>query len=205
MKTETKKDVLTEGAEAMDETINATESTEETVDATVENASVVDPNQVDKVIRKHVYGAMGIGIVPMPILNVAAVTGIQLDMVRQLSGLYGIAFKENLAKKIITAVIGAGAGVLASPLVESAVIGIPVVGLPLAVGTKPLLNGTGTYAVGQMFVTHFEKGGNFLSANLEAMKEDFGAALKNSREWLGNAISGKKDMEEAADAEGAEA
>jgi hypothetical protein len=42
-----------------------------------------------------------------------------------------------------------------------------------------------------MFITHFERGGSFLRANLDVMKEDFSAAFKNSREWLGEAIKGK--------------
>jgi hypothetical protein len=95
------------------------------------------------------------------------------------------------------AVIGAGAGVLASPLVESVVSGIPLIGLPLTIGTRPVLNGTTTYALGRMFVTHFERGGSFVGSNMESMKADFSAAFKNSREWLGDAIKGKQAAENA--------
>lgn len=158
-------------------------------------AKSADTNDVEKAIRTSVYAAMGMGVVPVPWFNFATVTGIQLNMVRQLSNLYGVPFKEGVAKKIIASVVGAGAGVLSTPFVESVLIGLPLVGLPLAIGTKPIMNGLSTYAVGRMFVTYFERGGNFLSANIDAMGEDFKAAYKTSREWLGNVIGGKKNQD----------
>jgi uncharacterized protein (DUF697 family) len=151
--------------------------------------------KVEKAIRESVYASMGVGIVPIPFFNIAAVTASNLNLACKLSKLYGVEFKENIAKNIIASITGASAGVFASPFVETAVIGLPLVGLPLAVGTKSILNGMTTYALGQMFVTHFERGGNFLAANADAMKEDFKAAYKNSREWLGDIVSGKKKAE----------
>lgn len=153
---------------------------------------VPDTIEVEKTIRTSVYTSMGVGIVPFPLFNVAAATASNLVLAKKLSDLYGVEFKEGVAKKIIAAVIGASAGTLATPLIESVVGLVPVIGWPLVIGTKPALNGMTTYAIGQMFVTHFERGGSFLGANVDSMKEDFKAAFKNSREWLGNAISGKK-------------
>jgi uncharacterized protein (DUF697 family) len=155
----------------------------------------VDAAQVDKTIRSSVYASMGIGIVPVPFVNLAAVTASNLVLARKLSDIYGIEFKEGMAKKIIASVLGASAGLLASPLIESIVAGIPLIGLPLVIGTRPVLNGMTTYALGRMFVTHFERGGTFVSSNVESMKEDFSSALKNSREWLGDTIKGKEVAE----------
>lgn len=151
--------------------------------------------KVEKALRDSVYASMGIGIIPLTFVNVAAVTASNLNLVRKLSELYGVEFKESMAKKIIISITGASAGVLASPIIEMAVIGLPLVGLPLAVGTQPILNGMTTYALGRMFVTHFERGGSFIGANTDTMKEDFSEAYKNSRQWLGKTISGEKNVE----------
>ena len=155
-----------------EENINVSEDTEETVETTREPACKADNAEVEKLIRKSVYTSMGIGIVPFPLFNVAAVTAANINLIRKLSGMYGVEFKEGIAKKIIAAVTGAGVGVLASPFVESVVSGIPLIGLPLTIGTKPALNGMTTYALARMFVTHFERGGSFIGANVDAMKED---------------------------------
>ncbi len=153
----------------------------------------VDAHEADSVVRHAVYASMGLGIVPIPLFNLAAVTADNLIMVRKLSRLYGVEFKEGLARKIIASVAGAGAGTLASPLVESLVSGIPLIGPPLTVGTKPVLNGMTTYALGRMFITHFENGGTFIGANIDAMKKSFRNGFENSREWLGNTIKGRAE------------
>ncbi len=182
--TETTEEIVFE-----DKVNNQTEDEEQTVETTA--IKVIDTAAVDKIIRTNVYASMGTGIVPVPLFSFAAASGININMVRQLSALYNVEFKEDIAKNIITSVLVAGAGVLATPLIETAVIGIPLVGLPFAVATRPVLNGMGTYAVGQMFVTHFNRGGSFVGANIDEMKESFTAAYKNSRVWLGDAIAGK--------------
>ena len=166
---------------------------------TTETVIVADAAEVNKIIRKSVYAAMGIGIVPIPFFNLAAVTTSSIVMIKRLSELYGVEFKEGVARKIVTAVIGAGVGVLASGPVESVVSAIPLIGLPLSIATKPALNGMTTYALGRMFVTHFEEGGGFVSVNMEAMKDSFSSAFKNSRDWLGETIKGK-EKEATADA-----
>ena len=159
---------------------------------TRETTANVSAAEVEKAIRQSVYVAMGIGIVPIPFFNLAAVTASSIVMIRKLSELYGVEFKEGIAKKIISSVAGAGVGVLAAGPVASVVSAVPLIGLPLTIATKPALNGMTTYALGRMFVTHFEKGGSFVGANVDAMKADFSSAFKNSREWLGDAVKGKE-------------
>lgn len=167
-----------------------TEQGEQTDETTA--IKVIDMAEVDKIIRKNVYASMGTGLVPVPLFCFATASVININMARQLSALYNVEFKENIAKNIIVSVLGAGTAMLASPLVELAVKGIPLVGLPFCVATKPVLNGMSTYAVGQMFVTHFNRGGSFVGANIDEMKESFTVAYKNSRAWIGDVIGGKK-------------
>ncbi len=164
------------------------------VDVPVEVSAplVVDDAAVDKILRHSVYGAMGMGIVPLPFVNIAALTGIHLNMVRQLSKLYGVEFKEGIAKNIIVSVLGAGVPGFASHFMSKAVVAVPVVGLPLAFAMKPATNGLCTYAVGQMFVTHFNRGGNFVTANVDALKDDFAKAYKDSRAWVTKNIRRKR-------------
>ena len=147
---------------------------------------------VEKAIRGSVYTSMGIGIVPIPLFNLAAATAGNLNLIRKLANLYGVEFKESVARNIITAVLGASASTFATPVVETVLAGIPVVGLALVVGTKPALNGTVTYALGRMFATHFEKGGSFVGVNVEEMKKNFSQCFKDARVWLGKTIGGKE-------------
>lgn len=187
MKTENEKTVF-----------EAVEPESETAHETVNAVVIPESEKVEKALRDSVYISMGVGFVPLPLFNVATVTAGNLLLAKKLSELYGVEFKEGAAKKIIAATLSAGAGTLATPLVESVVGLVPVIGWPLVIGTKPVLNGMTTYALGRMFITHFERGGSFIGSNMDVMKDDFKSAFKNSREWLGEAIKGRNAAVQSA-------
>ena len=42
----------------------------------------------------------GGGLVPIPIVDIAAVGGVQLQMLRRLSEIYGVPFSDNLGKSV---------------------------------------------------------------------------------------------------------
>jgi uncharacterized protein (DUF697 family) len=159
----------------------------------------IDSVKVDSIIRKSVYANFGVGIIPIPFVDWAGAAAVQLAMTKKLAAEYGVEFKEGIAKKIIATVVGAGIGVAATPLVKSLVIGIPIVGLPLAATSMPMMNALSTYAVGRMFVNHFEKGGDFVNVNYEVMKQHFKDAYANSREWLGGVVAGRKGASASAE------
>ena len=48
-----------------------------------------------EVIKNHVLISMGAGLVPIPILDIAAVTAVQIDMLKQLARVYDVSFSEN--------------------------------------------------------------------------------------------------------------
>ncbi len=186
----------------------AEENTENTENAENETAStkcgLPDETQrkldVDKIIRNKVYLAMGVGVVIIPVINFASVMAIQLKLVQELSKYYGVEFKKNVAKNIITSVVTSGASILGSHVLESSIIGVPVVGLPIAVGSKAITGGLTTYAVGMMFVNHFEKGGTLAGDNWDSMKESFKKAMGKSRNWLADVLRDNKTEDASATA-----
>lgn len=101
---------------------------------------------------------MGAGMIPVPIADLFAVSAIQLDMIRSLSKLYDINFKETEGKAIITALTGSGLARLGA----SAIKFIPGIGSVLGGITRAVLSGASSYAIGEVFKKHFETGGTFL-------------------------------------------
>lgn len=102
--------------------------------------------------------SMGAGMIPVPIADLFAVSAIQLDMIRSLSKLYDINFKETEGKAIITALTGSGLARLGA----SAIKFIPGIGSVLGGITRAVLSGASSYAIGEVFKKHFETGGTFL-------------------------------------------
>jgi uncharacterized protein (DUF697 family) len=45
------------------------------------------------IIKSHVVGSMGGGAIPIPFIDVVAVTAIQLDMIKQLARFYSAYYK----------------------------------------------------------------------------------------------------------------
>jgi uncharacterized protein (DUF697 family) len=116
-------------------------------------------------------------------------------MMKKLSEFYSVEFNQKMAKKILVSLCGGIVPTLIAPGVKSLVKCIPVVGIPLAVATNPLLDATSTYAMGRVISNHFEKGGNFVNFNFNMAKEEFAAIINDDKlkEKLMNVIYKKNE------------
>jgi len=123
-------------------------------------ASKVDAAQ--NIVSNHVGWSVGAGLVPVPFLDLAAIAATQVNMLRQLSSLYGVAFKEDAVKMAIGTLLGSVAPRAVAPAAASLLKFVPVVGSMLSGFTLPAASGAATYALGKVFIQHFESGGTFL-------------------------------------------
>jgi uncharacterized protein (DUF697 family) len=171
-----------------------------TVDTTAttvndEERDIILTDRIDSIIRKHVYAAAGVGLIPIPFVDVLGSAGVQLNMMKKLSEFYNIEFNQKIAKKILISLCGGIVPTLIAPGVKSIVKYIPIVGFPLVVATTPLLDATSTYAMGRVLTNHFEKGGNFINFNFAMAKEEFAAIVNDEKlkEKLMKVIYDKKD------------
>ena len=112
-------------------------------------------DKADRVINNHVMVSMGAGAIPVPLLDVAAVSAIQLDMIRELSYLYDADFSDSVGKNIISALASGTLAKIGASLIKT----IPGIGSFLGGASMVALSGASTYALGQVFVQHLKKGG----------------------------------------------
>jgi len=122
----------------------------------------------DLIIKNHMIWSMGAGFIPIPLLDFAAISYIQLDMIRQLAKIYEVDFKESEGKAIITSLTTAG---LAKAGASRAIKFIPIIGSYLGGVTTAVLSGASTYGIGYAFKKHFETGGTFLDVDLNSLKK----------------------------------
>src|SRR5262249_16062257 len=150
------------------------------------------------IVRKYMYWSMGAGLIPLPYVDIAAVTGVQIKMLADLASHYGIPFSKNRGKEIVAALIGGTLpGPIAGSMLGSAVKMVPVVG-PIVGGVSvPLLSGATTYAVGKVFIQHFESGGTFLDFDPTKVKEHFQEEFEKGKVAAQEFIN-KKPADEAA-------
>jgi len=123
----------------------------------------------DKIIKTHMMLSMGAGLVPLPLLDVMAVTAIQVDMLKQLSSHYNIAFSEQAGKSWISAISGS----VVARMGASTLKAVPVIGTILGSVSMSALSGASTYAIGNVFKEHFKKGGELSDLDLKKAKSFF--------------------------------
>ena len=63
--------------------------------------------KAEAIIHRNVLWSLGAGLLPIPVLDVAAVTAVELKMLKELSAVYEVSFAEDAAQKVVAAVKGA--------------------------------------------------------------------------------------------------
>src|SRR5262245_46688535 len=74
----------------------------ETAEMTDARRDELATNLVD---RFSLYSGVA-GLIPLPFVDLAAIGGVQLQMLRRLSEIYGVPFSENLGKSLIASLAG---------------------------------------------------------------------------------------------------
>jgi uncharacterized protein (DUF697 family) len=138
-----------------------------------------------KIVKRNTYIAAGVAAVPVlpPGVDLAALGGVQVLMIKQLSDLYRVPFKENVARNLVAALVGTlSSRVLAAGVVGSMLKVLPgfgaVIGGLLAL---PAVSGAVTYALGKVFVKHFEEGGTLLDLDVNKVRDFFASQYQLGR------------------------
>lgn len=139
----------------------------------------------DNTIRKHVLLAAGAGLIPVPLADLAAVTGIQLAMLSELAENYKVSFAKNQVKILVSSLLGSIASrEVATIGVSTMLKAIPGVGSILGAVSMPLASGALTYAMGVTFKVHFERGGDFGNLSFDAVREDFRRRIDEGKRFV---------------------
>ena len=155
-------------------------------------------NHANTIVKNHIIWSMGAGFIPVPIADLFAVTAIQLDMIRQLSNLYDVDFKETSGKAIITSLSGASVARMGARAIKF----IPGVGSVLGGVTLAVLSGASTYALGEVFKAHFENGGTFLDFDISRIKRMYDESFEKGKDVakdIHKKQATQKEKAEAAD------
>ena len=128
---------------------------------------------VDNIIRNHVLGSMGVGLIPIPVVDLVALTGIQLNMIRKIAKIYDVPFSENKGKSFIATIFGCGLPVSLGNTVASLIKSVPIIGQTSGSLAMPIVAGASTYALGKVFEQHFAYGGTFLDFDSKKARETY--------------------------------
>src|ERR1700730_6114241 len=108
------------------------------------------------------------GLIPLPLVDMAAVGGVQFYMLRRLSEIYRVPFSDNRGKSILASVAGA---VIPASASTSVIKSLPGIGTVIGALTMPIVSAGATWVIGKLFIQHFASGGTLLDFNPSDYRE----------------------------------
>jgi uncharacterized protein (DUF697 family) len=147
----------------------APKQSEANSDPTKSTSAEVPPEQraefASKLVDRFAIWSGVAGLVPLPVIDVVAVGGLQLQMLRRLSQVFEVPFSENLGKSFVASLGGSMIPAASGMGAASALKAVPVVGWIAGAFVMPALSAGATYAIGKAFIQHFTSGGTLLDFN----------------------------------------
>jgi uncharacterized protein (DUF697 family) len=129
------------------------------------SAPPVDNELASKLVNRFAIWSGVAGLIPFPVVDVVAVGGLQLQMLRRISQLYNVPFSENRGKALIASLAGALIPASSGIGAASALKAVPIAGTLVGGVVLPVLSAGATYAIGKAFIQHFASGGTLLDFN----------------------------------------
>ena len=139
-------------------------------------------HKAQMIVKNHIVAVMGASLVPIPLVDLVALMGIQLKMLHSLTKLYEVPFQKNIGKNLIASLIGGVLPTTTAVAVASIAKTIPGLGTAAGVASVSILGGAITYGIGNAFIQHFETGGNLLNFDPEKMQQYFARKMKEGKD-----------------------
>ncbi len=145
--------------------------------------------QAGQSIQHHMLVAAAIGAVPLPWAGWAALAGVQLNLLRCLANIYGAEFSSQIGKSAIGALVGSDLSVGLSLSLAKLV---PGPGWAVGAVGGAALGAASTYALGKVFIQHFESGSTLLSFDPEKVRAYYAQQYAQGKEEVRKNFAGIK-------------
>lgn len=137
---------------------------------------------VNNIVRNHTVISGAFGIVPIPPLGVALIIANGLKMLHKLSTVYDVEFKKDVGKAAISSFLtGCGSFAISGNLIWGLSTVLPVAAPVIGVVTRPVFAAALMYAMGHVFIQHFESGGTFLTFDPEKVRGHYAQVFEEGK------------------------
>ena len=135
--------------------------------------------QANRIVRKHMAAAMAFSVIPVPLLDVAALTGTQLNLLHSLSDHYSIDFDKKKGRSLLVSMLGGSLPTTAIMGLSSLTKVVPGIGTIGGSASLSALSAAMIYATGHVFIRHFENGGKLHDFDVRLQRQPFQQAVKS--------------------------
>lgn len=143
--------------------------------------STIRKTEAQNVVKNNTITSMASGLIPLPLVDILSLSNIQFHMIQTLAEHYETP-TDNVKKSLITSFISGSLPVASVLGLGSIIKSMPGIGSLAGSGSVSMASGAVTYAVGQVFIRHFELGGTLQDFNPDSAKDFFREELKTGKE-----------------------
>lgn len=134
--------------------------------------------EANKLIKEYTLYSLGSGMIPVLGLDIMANTAVQMELTRRLCKLYHLKFEEAQLRALLNALVGSTAARVYAMGTKSLLKLIPGVGTMVGGVVVGLYAAASTYASGEVFKLHIEKGGTLKDFDAKAMQKYYKIKLE---------------------------
>lgn len=155
-------------------------------------SEIIHAQEANRIVKNHVLAGSAMGLVPLPLFDLVALSGAQQSMLQQLSEHYGVDFDKNKAKSALISLTGGSIPTLLLLGLGSVTKLVPGAGTLGGSASLTLLGGGVTYAAGQSFIKHFSQGGSLADFNARELSVFFKQELAEGKRFIQEQIKSKR-------------
>ena len=117
-----------------------------------------------RIVHRYMAMSAGAALIPFAGVDVAALAGIHIGLIKELCEHYDIDFTEHTARNVLIGVAGSIIpGTVGSILGRKILGALPMGSALFGWGLMSAGSAAFSYAIGRLFIEHFEGGGTLLS------------------------------------------
>lgn len=147
-------------------------------------AHMLKYNEANNIVKNHVIASTSMGIIPVAVFDLIALSANQHMMLRHLCKHYEVEFDSYRSKLLITSLMTGSLPVLTVMGLSSIFKLIPGIGTIGGSTGVALSGGVVTYATGQTFMKHFSAGGTLESFVPSRFSAFFKKELKKGKSFV---------------------
>jgi uncharacterized protein (DUF697 family) len=143
-------------------------------------ASVLRQTEAQNIVKNNIITSIASGLIPVPLFDIISLTNIQFHMIQTLAEHYEIP-ADSISRSLVTSLISGTLPVASVLGLGSIFKSFPGIGTLAGSGSVSIVSGAICYAVGQVFIKHFEQGGTLEDFNPNSAKDYFNEQYESGK------------------------
>lgn len=140
-------------------------------------------NEAKNIVKNHVVAGISMGLIPVALFDIAALSTNQQLLLRNLCRHYNVDYDSHRGKLLISSLLSGSMPVMVIMGLASISKLVPGIGTLGGSGGVALLGGALTYATGQTFIQHFSEKGSLEDFMPEQFSDFFNNEVKKGKEF----------------------